>query len=123
MKRIKLGASDLIAAGEAKRLLGVKSYSTLYGYADRGWIAQVRYGRTRRFSRASIVAFQERSVTRAPLLPSGERYRPSEVAQLLTHPQDRLLSIEGQESTIYRADDPEAERRAWTAVRFSRARP
>jgi len=38
------------------------------------------------------------------------------VLLLLTHPQDRLLSIEGQASIVYRADDPEAERRAWAAV-------
>ncbi len=39
------------------------------------------------------------------------------VALLLTDPADRLVAIEGRESIIYRADDPEAERRAWAAVR------
>lgn len=39
------------------------------------------------------------------------------VALLLTGPADRLLCIEGQEPIRYRADDPDAERRAWAAIR------
>ena len=34
-----------------------------------------------------------------------------------TLPPDRLLSTDGRESIIHRADDLEAERRAWAAVR------
>ncbi len=34
------------------------------------------------------------------------------VALLLTDPADRLLCIDGHEATPYRADDPEAARRA-----------
>ena len=47
------------------------------------------------------------------------------VALLLTDPVDRLLSIEGRDSLVYRADDPDAERRAWEAIKASRqpARP
>lgn len=39
---------------------------------------------------------------------------------LLTRPDDRLLVIVGRESIEYRVDDPEAERRAWEAVKVSR---
>ena len=39
------------------------------------------------------------------------------VALLLTDPRDRLLCIESGERLIYRADDPEGERRAWAAIR------
>ena len=47
------------------------------------------------------------------------------VALLLTDSVDRLLSIEGRDSLVYRADDPDAERRAWEAIKASRrpARP
>ncbi len=42
------------------------------------------------------------------------------VAGLLTHPADRLLVIEGREPIVYRADDPDGERRAWAAVKETR---
>ena len=38
------------------------------------------------------------------------------VALLLMDPADRLLCIDGREAIQYRADDPEAERRAWAAI-------
>ena len=38
------------------------------------------------------------------------------VALLLTDPADRLLCIDGREAIQYRADDAEAERRAWMAI-------
>lgn len=38
------------------------------------------------------------------------------IALLLTDAQDRLLSVDGRPSTVYRADDPQAERRAWEAI-------
>ena len=42
------------------------------------------------------------------------------VALLLTDPADRLLCIDGREPILYRADDPDGERRAWEAVKASR---
>ncbi len=42
------------------------------------------------------------------------------VAGLLTDPDDRLLVIEGREPIVYRADDPDGERRAWAAVKAAR---
>ena len=56
--------SDLIAAGEAKRLLGLKSYSALYEHAKAGHVDAVRIGRTWRFSRASIEAHLRQPVRR-----------------------------------------------------------
>ena len=42
------------------------------------------------------------------------------VALLLTDPADRLLCIEGRQSIRYRAGDPDAERRAWGAIKAIR---
>ena len=39
------------------------------------------------------------------------------VAELLTDRVDRLLVIDGREGVGYRADDPDAERRAWAAIK------
>jgi len=87
----------------------------------------------RRASRAQLAHFGDHASLLRRLIREGRPdvlaalFDPPDwhVALLLTHPQDRLLVIEGRDSLIYRVDAPDAERAVWETIKASRqpARP